>query len=85
VPDYVHGSELFKELIWPLKGDIIPVRDAMHFLEFAKDKPWVGDMMVDHTIQIAILISSSPFPAMKRCLPLKMCPITVRLILHILF
>jgi len=54
--------ELLKELNWPFKDDSTPVRDAMQFLESAKDNYWTGDKMVDHTIQIAIPIFKFVFP-----------------------
>jgi len=34
----------------------------MQLLEFGKDNYWTGDKMVDHTLQIAILIFKFAFP-----------------------
>ena len=52
----VQDRELLKEPGWPLKNVGTPVRDTTQFLEYSKDNCRTGDKMVDHIIQIAVLI-----------------------------
>lgn len=61
VPDNIPDSELLKDPMWVIV-DGHPVCDTMWLFEYGKDNYWTGDMMVEHTINIALPIFRYAFP-----------------------
>lgn len=39
-----------------------PVREAVKYLEYGKDNYWDGDKIIDHTIEVALMIFKQAFP-----------------------
>lgn len=58
VPDHVQDSTLLQDPLW-VKVDGKLVRDAMWFLEYAKDNYWTSEGMVGHVMGLSSTQSST--------------------------
>jgi hypothetical protein len=61
VPDHIPDAELLRNPTWPLLNGI-PIRDAMEYLIFGKDKYWTGDKLVNQVVSAVLPIFRYAFP-----------------------
>ena len=61
VPAHISDAQLLADPTWVLNNEGVPVRQAIKYLEYAKDNYWTGEKMMEHT-EFAVKILKFAFP-----------------------